>query len=189
MAVPFVVTPVLPTFRARHPRIEVEVAVEDRFVEIVADGYDAGVRLSEAIERDMVQVRLTDAGRFAVVGAPAYLDRHGTPQRPEWRRSRVSAAKRSRTTRVLDGAWARLLRPPRRSRGARLGSPAQGRRSQCVPPGLRRQHEASQRLACAGNPTQLARPMIEGPRFPTIVSTGEHALRRRTARSWRSEPS
>lgn len=82
-AVPFVVTPVLPTFRARHPRVEVEVTIEDRFVDIVAEGYDAGVRLSEAIERDMVQVRLTDAFRFVVVGAPGYLARHGTPERPE----------------------------------------------------------------------------------------------------------
>jgi DNA-binding transcriptional LysR family regulator len=82
-AVPFVVEPVLPTLRARHPRIEVEVVVEDRFVDIVAEGYDAGVRLSEAIERDMVQVRLTDAFRFVVVGSPGYLERRGTPERPE----------------------------------------------------------------------------------------------------------
>jgi len=83
MAVASVINPVLPTFRARHPRVEVEVDIEDRFVDIVAEGYDAGVRLSEAIERDMVQVRLTDAFRFVVVGAPSYLERHGTPQKPE----------------------------------------------------------------------------------------------------------
>lgn len=82
-AVPFMIAPVLPTFRERHPRVEVEVVVEERFVDIVAEGYDAGVRLSEAIERDMVQVRLTDAFRFVVVGAPSYLARHGAPQRPE----------------------------------------------------------------------------------------------------------
>jgi DNA-binding transcriptional LysR family regulator len=82
-AVPYVIAPVVPTFRERHPRIEVEVVIEERFVDIVAEGYDAGVRLSEAIERDMVQVRLTDAFRFVVVGAPGYLARHGTPQRPE----------------------------------------------------------------------------------------------------------
>lgn len=82
-AVPFVIAPVLPAFRARHPRIEVEVVIEDRLVDIVAEGYDAGVRLSESIERDMVQVRLTRAFRFVVVGAPGYLARHGTPQRPE----------------------------------------------------------------------------------------------------------
>src|SRR5947209_1023031 len=44
-AVPFVIAPVLPTFRARHPRVEVEVCVDDRLVDIVADGFDAGVRL------------------------------------------------------------------------------------------------------------------------------------------------
>jgi DNA-binding transcriptional LysR family regulator len=82
-ALPFAVEPVLPELRARHPRIEVEVVVEDRLVDIVADGYDAGVRLSEAIERDMVQVRLTDEFRFVVVGSPAYLAKHGRPERPE----------------------------------------------------------------------------------------------------------
>jgi DNA-binding transcriptional LysR family regulator len=82
-AVPFLIDPVLPRFRERHPRIEVEVVIEDRFVDIVAEGYDAGVRLSEAIERDMVRVRLTDAFRFVVVGSPGYLARRGTPERPE----------------------------------------------------------------------------------------------------------
>jgi DNA-binding transcriptional LysR family regulator len=82
-SLPLIIMPVLPVFRERHPRVDVEVVVEDRFVDIVAEGYDAGVRLSEAIERDMVQVRLTSAFRFVVVGAPSYLDRHGTPERPE----------------------------------------------------------------------------------------------------------
>ncbi len=83
IAVSAVVAPVLPTFRARYPRVELDVVVEDRFVDIVAEGYDAGVRLSESIERDMVQVRLTEAFRFVVVGAPEYLERHGRPQKPE----------------------------------------------------------------------------------------------------------
>lgn len=82
-AMALVIAPVLPVFRARHPRVEVEVVVESRMVNIVAEGYDAGVRLSEAIERDMVQVRLTEAFRFVVVGTPGYLAKHGTPQRPE----------------------------------------------------------------------------------------------------------
>ncbi|MEW5853370.1 MAG: LysR family transcriptional regulator [Myxococcota bacterium] len=82
-AVPYVIAPVLPAFRARHPRVEVEIVVEERLVDIVAEGYDAGIRLTEAIERDMVQVRLTDHFRFVVVGAPDYLARRGTPQRPE----------------------------------------------------------------------------------------------------------
>ncbi|HXJ19388.1 MAG TPA: LysR family transcriptional regulator [Polyangia bacterium] len=82
-AVPYVIEPVLPAFRSRHPRVELEIVTEDRFVDIVAEGYDAGVRLSEAIERDMVQVRLTDAFRFVVVGSRAYLAQHPAPARPE----------------------------------------------------------------------------------------------------------
>ena len=93
-----------PAFRARHPRVEVEVVVEERFVDIVAEGYDAGVRLSEAIERDMVQVRLTDAFRFVVVGAPSYLARHGTPRKPEDLLRHECITFRSQTTGALY-AW------------------------------------------------------------------------------------
>jgi DNA-binding transcriptional LysR family regulator len=103
-AVPFVIDPVLPTFRARHPRVEVEVVIEERFVDIVAEGYDAGVRLTEAIERDMVQVRLTDAFRFVVVAAPDYLARHGTPERPEDLLRHECLTFRSQTTGALY-AW------------------------------------------------------------------------------------
>ena len=126
-AVPFVIEPVLPTFRARHPRVEVEVVIEDRLVDIVAEGYDAGVRLSEAIERDMVQVRLTDAFRFVVVGAPEYLARHGTPERPEDLLRHECITFRSRTTGALY-AWE--LERGRRN-VARAGS--RGRRQQRRP--------------------------------------------------------
>src|SRR5438309_1624515 len=103
-ALPFVVDPVLPTFRARHPRVEVEIAVQDQFVDIVAEGYDAGVRLSESIERDMVQVRLTDSFRYVIVGAPAYLARNGTPGRPEDLLRHECITFRSQTTGALY-AW------------------------------------------------------------------------------------
>jgi DNA-binding transcriptional LysR family regulator len=79
----FVIEPVLPMFRERHPRIQLELVFDDRRVDIVGEGYDAGIRLSEFVERDMVSVRLTDGFRFVVVGAPSYLEKHGTPQRPE----------------------------------------------------------------------------------------------------------
>ena len=83
VAVPLVIEPLLPAFRARHPRVEVEIVAENRFVDIVAEGYDAGIRLHEALDRDMVQVRLTEPFRFVVVAAPGYLERHGTPRTPE----------------------------------------------------------------------------------------------------------
>lgn len=83
VAVPYVITPVLPAFHERHPRICVEIVSEGRLVDIVEEGYDAGIRLTESIERDMVQVRLTEAFRFVIVGSPKYLAARGTPKRPE----------------------------------------------------------------------------------------------------------
>ncbi len=82
-AVSLILDRLLPRFLERHPRVEVDVQVESRFVDLVAEGFDAGIRLSEAIERDMVQVRLTPPGRFVVAAAPAYLARRGTPRSPE----------------------------------------------------------------------------------------------------------
>ena len=61
-AVVLVLARLLPRFNERYPKIEVEVRVEDRFADIVAEGLDAGIRLTEAIERDMVQVRLSGPG-------------------------------------------------------------------------------------------------------------------------------
>jgi DNA-binding transcriptional LysR family regulator len=103
-AMPFVIDPVLPTFRSRHPRIEVEIVMEERLVDIVAGGYDAGVRLSEIIERDMVRVRLTDSFRFVVVATPEYLASQGTPQRPEDLLRHQCITFRSPTTQALY-AW------------------------------------------------------------------------------------
>jgi len=78
-----VVAPLLPRFLARHPHVEVDVRVENHFVDIVTEGLDAGIRFSESIERDMVQVRLWGPSRFIVVAAPAYLARKGIPEKPE----------------------------------------------------------------------------------------------------------
>lgn len=78
-----VLEPVLPRFVAAHPHVRVDVSLSDRFVDIIAEGFDAGIRLTESVERDMVQLRLTPGFRFLIVGAPAYLERHGTPKRPE----------------------------------------------------------------------------------------------------------
>jgi len=81
-AVTMVLDRLLPAFVAQHPRIEVEVRVENQFVNIVAEGLDAGIRLTEAIERDMVQVRLSGPARVVVAGAPSYFARRGVPEKP-----------------------------------------------------------------------------------------------------------
>lgn len=82
-AVSLVLARLVPRFLAKHPRVEVEVFVDDRLVDSVAGGFDAGIRLIEAIDRDMVHVRLTGATRVVVAGAPAYFERKGLPLKPE----------------------------------------------------------------------------------------------------------
>jgi DNA-binding transcriptional LysR family regulator len=83
VAVTLVLARLLPRFIERYPKVELEVRVEDRFVNTVAEGLDAGIRLIESIDRDMVHVRLSSPGRIVVVGAPSYLERRGVPQKPE----------------------------------------------------------------------------------------------------------
>ncbi len=73
----------MPRFIERHPNVEVDVCVDDGFVDIVSEGYDAGVRLVEAIDRDMVHVRLSPPCRVVVAGAPSYFKRRGVPQKPQ----------------------------------------------------------------------------------------------------------
>lgn len=78
----FLSGPLIASFAAAHPGIVVDVTVTDEEFDIVAAGYDAGVRLGEVIEQDMIAVPLTGAQRETVVAAPAYLERHGAPQHP-----------------------------------------------------------------------------------------------------------
>jgi DNA-binding transcriptional LysR family regulator len=82
LALPLVTGRLVPAYLRAHPEITVEVTVEDRNADIVAEGFDAGVRLHEAVERDMISLPLTRSIRFVVVGAPSYLAARGTPTRP-----------------------------------------------------------------------------------------------------------
>jgi len=81
-AVPLVLTRVIPRFVERHPKVELDVRVENQLVNTVAEGLDAGIRLVESIDRDMIHVRLSAPARIVVVGAPSYLERRGIPQKP-----------------------------------------------------------------------------------------------------------
>lgn len=65
-----------------YPELEVELAVESRFSDIVADRFDAGVRLGESIDRDMIAVRIGPDLRMTVVGTPGYLAAAGCPTHP-----------------------------------------------------------------------------------------------------------
>jgi len=82
-AVRSVIEPVLPRFRTRHPRIEVEVAIEERLVDIVAEGYDAGVAGSRTLSTRHGGRCASRPVSLRVVGAPAYLTPPRHTERPE----------------------------------------------------------------------------------------------------------
>jgi DNA-binding transcriptional LysR family regulator len=71
--------PLLPGFLARYPAIKLELDLDDGFVDIVAGGFDAGVRLGESVQLDMVTVPLTRQERMCMVASPDYAARCGLP--------------------------------------------------------------------------------------------------------------
>lgn len=78
----FLSGPLIATFIEAQPGINLDVTVTDEEFDIVAAGFDAGVRLGEVIEQDMIAVPLTGDQRQVAVAAPTYLERHGIPQHP-----------------------------------------------------------------------------------------------------------
>lgn len=74
---------VVPRFLAMYPQMELDLVSEGRFVDIVAEGFDAGIRLGEAVHKDMIAVRVSEDFRFLAVASPRYLRKHGRPAVPE----------------------------------------------------------------------------------------------------------
>ncbi len=77
-----VLGPIVAEFLRRYPEVEVEVVLDDAFVDIVEAGFDAGVRYGESLQQDMVATPLGPAQRLIVVASPALLARVGTPASP-----------------------------------------------------------------------------------------------------------
>jgi DNA-binding transcriptional LysR family regulator len=75
--------PAIPVFQQRFPNVELEVAVDDQFIDVTADGFDAGIRYSGTIPEDMIAVPLTPPLKWVAVAAPDYLRSHGRPVMPE----------------------------------------------------------------------------------------------------------
>ncbi|MGC1302805.1 MAG: LysR family transcriptional regulator [Caulobacteraceae bacterium] len=74
---------VTPRFLAANPLVRLDLVTEGRLVDIVAEGFDAGVRLGEAVPQDMVAVRFGGEARFVAIASPAYLEEHETPRTPD----------------------------------------------------------------------------------------------------------
>ena len=73
----------IPAFRQAYLEVVLEISLNDAIVDLVGAGYDAGIRLGESVEKDMVAVRLSPGTTWSVVGAPSYFSRLGRPKTPE----------------------------------------------------------------------------------------------------------
>ena len=79
---PLLTNRLLPEFCEMYPKVQLELIGEDRLVDIVAEGFDAGIRRSDFVPPDMIAKRLTPSIRFVVVGTPLYFQRFGRPLHP-----------------------------------------------------------------------------------------------------------
>lgn len=76
------ILPTVLSFMAAYPDMRVDLAVDGRMVDIVADGFDAGVRGADAVPQDMVALPFGVAETFRIVGSPEYFQAHGVPRVP-----------------------------------------------------------------------------------------------------------
>jgi DNA-binding transcriptional LysR family regulator len=79
---PFVLGPVMGPLIARNPNLELEIVATDRLVDIVEEGFDAGIRLGESLREGMTAVRIKPRLTFALVGSPAYFEARTIPKVP-----------------------------------------------------------------------------------------------------------
>ncbi|MBK5568965.1 LysR family transcriptional regulator [Ensifer sp. SSB1] len=77
-----IVLPAVKRLMADYPEINVELSIEQRLVDLVAERFDAGVRLGERVEKDMIAVRIGPDLRMVVAGSPEYFKHHPKPQTP-----------------------------------------------------------------------------------------------------------
>lgn len=81
-AAEFILLPVCNRLLREHPELNIEISVDGRMIDLVADGFDAGVRLGEHLEKDMVAVPIGPDLKMVVAGSPDYLAQNGIPQSP-----------------------------------------------------------------------------------------------------------
>jgi len=96
-----VLAPRLPAFFDAYPDIHLDASLDDAFVDIVERGFDAGMRIGEMIDREMIGVRVSDDMRMAVVGSPAYFEKHGKPKHPRELQDHDCINYRRRTSNVV----------------------------------------------------------------------------------------
>jgi len=78
-----IVMPVANRLMVEYPDVHVEIAIDSRFVDIAKEGYDAGIRLGESIDKDMIGVRISPDMEMVVAGSPDYFLKHPKPETPQ----------------------------------------------------------------------------------------------------------
>ena len=76
------IEPILPAFFRLYPEIILDLHIERHLVDVIGEGIDAGIRLGEKLERDMICASLAGPVRSVVVAAPSYFHQHGRPEHP-----------------------------------------------------------------------------------------------------------
>ncbi|WP_340120164.1 LysR substrate-binding domain-containing protein [Pelagibius sp. 7325] len=77
-----IISPLVLGFLRRHPEVHIDLVTEGRLVDIVAEGFDLGVRRADLVPADMIAVSLGRPQRYAVVASPGYFEKHGKPRTP-----------------------------------------------------------------------------------------------------------
>jgi DNA-binding transcriptional LysR family regulator len=80
---PFYVAPLVASFAKRYPEVMVELFFEDQTSDVVEKGFDAGIRLSDILAKDVVAIKLFGPVRFVTAASPKYLDKMGRPKHPK----------------------------------------------------------------------------------------------------------
>lgn len=82
IAARLVVSPALPGFLRRYPKVRFDLVIDDTMADVVADGFDAGIRSGELVHKDMVAVRIAPDLKMVVVGSPTYFQVWPAPHSP-----------------------------------------------------------------------------------------------------------
>ncbi|ABD86027.1 LysR family transcriptional regulator [Rhodopseudomonas palustris] len=82
-AVDLVLAPMVTPFLQAYPQIDLEIVAQTSLIDIVAAGFDAGVRYGEHLAQDMIAISLGPPERFVVVASPHYVAQHGAPKQPQ----------------------------------------------------------------------------------------------------------
>lgn len=183
-----VVWPKLAKVLPAYPDIKVEIFIQHSFADIAAERFDAGVRLGESLEKDMIAVRIAPDDRLIAVGSPSYFERHAPPETPrgpdsallhqpssgDARRSLCMGVREGRRITEREGRRAGYVQHHQADggRGAgRLRNRLRPRVRPPCPPGQRRSGPSPRRLV----PAVLRLPPLLSQPPPTVVGVrGRH---------------